>query len=403
MRVVNFTIMTDFEVIECSLEFRKEASLKSYLFAPGPTPVPEKALLKMAEPIVHHREKVFEDIFTEVREGLKYLFETKQEVLILTSSGTGAMEGAVCNLFSPGDRVLVVRAGKFGQRWGELAEAFGLAPVFADFPWGEAADPGRIAEMLQNDSSIRGVLIQASETSTGVMHPIKEIAEITSRREDVVLVVDGITAVGVFELPMDEWGIDVVVTGSQKALMLPPGLSFVALSDKAWKMTETSRLPKYYFDLKKHLTSARKSQTPYTPAISLIVGLNEILTMLKEESLEGVFARHRKLAKATRAAVSAMGLSLLAKTSPSDALTAAVVPEEIDGIVLKKAFLERYGITIAGGQDQLKGKIIRIAHLGYFDPVDMFQVIAGLEMALYKMGYEFALGSGMKALEQELA
>jgi aspartate aminotransferase-like enzyme len=403
MRVVNFTIMTDFEVIECSLEFRKEASLKSYLFAPGPTPVPEKALLKMAEPIMHHREKVFEDIFTEVREGLKYLFETKQEVLILTSSGTGAMEGAVCNLFSPGDRVLVVRAGKFGQRWGELAEAFGLAPVFADFPWGEAADPGRIAEMLQNDSSIRGVLIQASETSTGVMHPIKEIAEITSRREDVVLVVDGITAVGVFELPMDEWGIDVVVTGSQKALMLPPGLSFVALSDKAWKMTETSRLPKYYFDLKKHLTSARKSQTPYTPAISLIVGLNEILTMLKEESLEGVFARHRKLAKATRAAVSAMGLSLLAKTSPSDALTAAVVPEEIDGIVLKKAFLERYGITIAGGQDQLKGKIIRIAHLGYFDPVDMFQVIAGLEMALYKMGYEFALGSGMKALEQELA
>ena len=377
--------------------------MKSYLFAPGPTPVPEKALLKMAEPIVHHREKVFEDIFTEVREGLKYLFETKQEVLILTSSGTGAMEGAVCNLFSPGDRVLVVRAGKFGQRWGELAEAFGLAPVFADFPWGEAADPGRIAEMLQNDSSIRGVLIQASETSTGVMHPIKEIAEITSRREDVVLVVDGITAVGVFELPMDEWGIDVVVTGSQKALMLPPGLSFVALSNKAWKMTETSRLPKYYFDLKKHLTSARKSQTPYTPAISLIVGLNEILTMLKEESLEGVFARHRKLAKATRAAVSAMGLSLLAKTTPSDALTAAVVPEEIDGIVLKKAFLERYGITIAGGQDQLEGKIIRIAHLGYFDPVDMFQVIAGLEMALYKMGYEFALGSGMKALEQELA
>jgi len=357
----------------------------------------------MALPIMHHREKVFENIFTEVRQGLKYLFETKQEVLILTSSGTGAMEGAVRNLFSPGDRVLVVRAGKFGQRWGELAEAFGLVPVFADFPWGEAAAPDRIAEILQGDASIKGVLIQASETSTGVMHPIKEIAAITSKREDVALVVDGITAVGVFELPMDAWGIDAVVTGSQKALMLPPGLAFVAFSDKAWKMAEKSRLPKYYFDLKKHLTSAQKSQTPYTPAISLIVGLNEILTMIKNEGLDEVFARHHRLAKATRAAVSAMGLSLLAKTSPSDALTAAVVPEGINGVALKKAFLERYGITVAGGQDQLKGKIIRIAHLGYFDPVDMFQVIAGLEMALYKMGYDFSLGSGMKALEQELA
>ena len=385
------------------MRLKKEVSMKSYLFAPGPTPVPERALLKMALPIMHHREKVFENIFTEVRQGLKYLFETKQEVLILTSSGTGAMEGAVCNLFSPGDRVLVVRAGKFGQRWGELAEAFGLVPVFADFPWGEAAVPSRIAEILQGDASIKGVLIQASETSTGVMHPIKEIAEITSKREDVALVVDGITAVGVFELPMDAWGIDAVVTGSQKALMLPPGLAFVAFSDKAWKMAEKSRLPKYYFDLKKHLTSAQKSQTPYTPAISLIVGLNEILTMIKNEGLNEVFARHHRLAKATRAAVSAMGLSLLAKTSPSDALTAAVVPEGIDGVALKKVFLERYGITVAGGQDQLKGKIIRIAHLGYFDPVDMFQVIAGLEMALYKMGYDFSLGSGMKVLEQELA
>lgn len=377
--------------------------MKSYLFAPGPTPVPENVLLRMAAPIIHHREKAFEAIFKEVREGLKYLFQTEQEVLILTSSGTGAMEGAVSNLFSQGDEVLVVRAGKFGDRWGELAETFGLLPVYADFPWGEPANPGRIAEILEARPAIRGVLIQASETSTGVMHPIREIAKITSEREDVVLIVDGITAVGVFEMPMDQWGIDAVITGSQKALMLPPGLAFIALSEKAWKMVEVSQTARYYFDLKSHLASAARNQTPYTPAISLIIGLHEVLSMIKAEGLEAIFARHHRIAEATRAAVKAMGLELFAKSSPSDALTAVVVPDSVDGLALKEAFLDRYGITIAGGQGRVKGKIIRIAHLGYFDPVDMFQVIAALEMALYKMGYSMELGSGVKVLEEKLA
>ena len=377
--------------------------MKSYLFAPGPTPVPENVLLRMAAPIIHHREKVFSDIFGEVREGLKYLFQTHQEVLVLTSSGTGAMEGAVSNLFSKGDQVLVVRAGKFGQRWGELAESFGLTPVYADFPWGEPADPERIKQLLDESPSVKGVLIQASETSTGVMHPIREIAEITSKRDDEVLVVDGITAVGVFEMPMDLWGIDVVITGSQKALMLPPGLAFISLSEKAWRMVEKSETSKYYFDLKKHLASAQKNQTPYTPAISLIIGLHEVLSMLMEEGLENVFGRHPRLADATREAVKAMGLKLFAKSSPSDALTAVWVPGEIDGLALKKTFLERYGMVVAGGQDQIKGKIIRIAHLGYFDPMDMFQVIGVLEMALYKMGHPVSLGSGLKILAEKLA
>lgn len=377
--------------------------MKSYLFAPGPTPVPEKVLLRMAAPIMHHREKLFSDLFGEVREGLKYLFQTKQEVLILTSSGTGGMEGAVSNLFSKGDAVLVVRAGKFGQRWGELAEAFGLSPVYADFPWGEPADPAEIERLLDENPSVKGVLIQASETSTGVMHPIRDIAEITSKREDVALVVDGITAVGVFEMPMDDWGIDVVVTGSQKALMLPPGLAFAALSEKAWRMVDRSDTPRYYFDLKKHLKSAEKNQTPYTPAISLVVGLHEVLSMIREEGLESVFARHHRLAEATRAAVRAMGLELFAKASPSDALTAVRVPESIDGLALKKTFLERYGMVVAGGQDQIKGKIIRIAHLGYFDPMDMFQVIGALEMSLHKMGHPVELGSGLKVLAEKLA
>lgn len=377
--------------------------MKSYLFAPGPTPVPERVLLRMAMPIIHHREEAFKAVFEEVRAGLKYLFQTDQEVLILTSSGTGAMEAAISNLFSEGDEVLVVRAGKFGQRWGELVEAFGLSPVYLDFPWGEPADPAKIVERLEAQPAIRGILIQASETSTGVMHPIREIAKFTSKRENVVLIVDGITAVGVFEMPMDEWGIDVVITGSQKALMLPPGLAFISLSEKAWKMAESSSLPCYYFDLKKHRTSSKKNQTPYTPAISLVFGLHEVLGMLRAEGLEAVFARHHRIAEATREAVKAMGLALFAKSSPSDALTAVVVPEMVDGLALKKAFLDRYGITVAGGQDQIKEKIIRIAHLGYFDPVDMFQVIAALEMSLYKMGYPVKLGSGLGILAEKLA
>ncbi len=377
--------------------------MKSYLFAPGPTPVPERVLLRMAMPIIHHREEAFEAVFEEVREGLKYLFQTDQEVLVLTSSGTGAMEAAISNLFSEGDEVLVVRAGKFGQRWGELAETFGLSPVYLDFPWGEPADPAKIAERLEAQPAIRGVLIQASETSTGVMHPIREIAKFTSKRDDVVLIVDGITAVGVFEMPMDEWGIDVVITGSQKALMLPPGLAFISLSEKAWKMAESSSLPRYYFDLKKHLVSSKKNQTPYTPAISLVLGLQEVLGMIRAEGLEAVFARHHRIAEATREAVKAMGLALFAKSSPSDALTAVVMPETVDGLALKKAFLDRYGITVAGGQGQIKGKIIRIAHLGYFDPIDMFQVIAALEMSLYKMGYPVELGSGLGILAEKLA
>ncbi len=377
--------------------------MKSYLFTPGPTPVPERVMLRMAAPIIHHREKAFETIFEEVREGLRYLFQTEQEVLTLTSSGTGAMEAAITNLFSKGDEVLVVRAGKFGERWGELAKVWGISPVYLDFPWGEPADPARIAEHLTTQPSIKGVLIQASETSTGVMHPIREIAEITSKRNDVVLVVDGITSVGVFEMPMDAWGIDVVITGSQKALMLPPGLAFISLSEKAWKMVNSSTSRHYYFDLKKHLAAAKRNQTPYTPAITLILGLHEVLTMLKTEGLQNVFARHHRLAEATREAVKAMGLSLFAKSSPSDALTTVLVPKGVDGLALKKTFLNLYGITVAGGQEQIKGRVIRIAHLGYFDQLDMFQVIAGLEMSLYKLGFPVELGSGLKVLEEKLA
>lgn len=375
---------------------------KKYLFSPGPTMLPPEVLLKMAEPIMHHREPEFEKIFEEVREGLRYLFQTKNEVLIFTSSGTGAMEGAVSNILAKGDKALVVRGGKFGERWGEICQAYGIEFIPIDVPWGKAVEPSQIEAILSSTPSIRAVYTQASETSTGVKHPIQEIARIVKRYEEVVLVVDAITGIGVFNLPMDEWGIDVLVSGSQKALMLPPGLSFVALSDKAWKAVERSDLPKYYFNFKKELKSAQKNQSSFTPAISLMVGLRESLKLIRKEGLENVFLRHRKLAEATRAAVKALGLELYAPDSPSEAVTAVKIPEGMSGEKLKNLFFERFGITVAGGQDQAKGKIIRIAHLGYYEKLDMIMVISALEMLLKEMGYVFELGAGVKAAEEVL-
>ena len=375
---------------------------KKYLFSPGPTMLPPEVLLKMAEPVMHHREPEFERILAEIREGLKYLFQTKNEVLTFTSSGTGAMEGAVSNILSKRDKALVVRGGKFGERWGEICKAYGIEFIPIDVEWGKAVDPKQIQKALASNPSVRGVYTQASETSTGAKHPIREIAEIVKKYEETVLVVDAITGIGVFDLPMDAWGIDVLISGSQKALMLPPGLSFVALSDKAWKSVERSNLPKFYFDFKKELKSLQKNQNAFTPAISLFVGLKESLRLIRKEGLEAVFRRHEKLAEATRAAAKALGLELYAPDSPSNAVTAVKVPEGIQGGKLKSLFFEKFGITVAGGQDQAKGKIIRIAHLGYYERLDMVMVISALEMLLKEMGYRFELGAGVRAVEEVL-
>lgn len=375
---------------------------KKYLFSPGPTMLPQDIMLKMAEPIIHHREAEYKRIYQEVREGLKYLFQTKNEVLVFTSSGTGAMEGTVCNLLSSGDKALVIRGGKFGERWGEICEAYGILVKPIDVEWGEAVDPELIAACLKEDPSIRAVFTQATETSTGVMHPIREIAEITSTYEETAMVVDAITGIGVFDIPMDAWNLDVVVSGSQKALMLPPGLSFVALSDKAWRLVGRSNLPKYYFNFKGELKSAEKNQSTFTPAITLVIGLRESLRKIRQEGLEAVFARHDLLARATREAVKALGLELFAAESPSNALTAVKVPDEIGAIEIKDRFSEEFGITVAGGQDRAKGKIIRIAHLGYYGCLDMIMVISALEILLKEMGHQFELGAGVRAAEEVL-
>ncbi len=375
---------------------------KNYLLTPGPTPVPASVSLEMAKPIIHHRTVGYEKIYAEVRDGLKYLFQTKEEVLILSSSGTGAMDAAVANTLSAGDTALVIAGGKFGERWGEICKAYNVNVISIDVKWGKAVNPDDIARSLQDNPDIKAVFTTFSETSTGVRHDIKTIADIVSKHKNTILVVDGITAVGVMEMPMDKWGLDVVVTGSQKALMMPPGLGLIALSQKAWKMAEQSNLPKYYLNLQKEKKCQSKNQSAYTPAISLIIALREALRMIKQDGLAQVFNRHTKLAKATRAAVSALGLRLLAPESPSEALTAVISPNGVDVSLLRGILSKKYGVTIAGGQGHLKGKIFRLAHIGYMNTFDVIIAISALEMTLKELGYPLELGAGVRVAEEIL-
>jgi aspartate aminotransferase-like enzyme len=375
--------------------------IKSYLLAPGPTPVPARVLLAMAQPIIHHRTPQFSRIFAEAKAGLKWLFQTEQDVLILASSGTGAMEAAVTNLFSPGEEVLVINGGKFGERWAKIAARYGLTVHELRVEWGRAVRIEEVRAALEQHPQIRGVLVQASETSTTVVHPVAEIARLT-RERDTLLIVDGITAVGVYDLPMDALGIDVLVTGSQKALMLPPGLAFIALSERAWERTRSARLPRFYFDLAKERENLAKDTTAWTPAISLIIGLREALAMMREEGLQQLFLRQGKQAEATRAAAKALGLGLVAPESPSPAVTGIYVPTGVDGGKLVAYLRDRMGVTFAGGQDQFKGKIVRIAHLGYIDTFDTIVAISALELALCKFGHRCELGRGVAAAEAVL-
>jgi len=375
---------------------------KRYLLAPGPTPVPEAALLAMAAPIIHHRTPQFSEVFKETAELLKYVFQTKEDVLILAASGTGAMEGSIVNLYSPGDEVIVVNGGKFGERWGKISEAYGLKVHWLKVEWGCGVDPAEVKKVMDANPNVKGVLVQASETSTTAAHPIKELAALT-KDTHCLLIVDGITAVGVFDLPMDAWGIDVLVSGSQKAFMLPPGLAFAALSQKAWKFSETAKCPKFYFDFKKERKNLKDNTTAYTPAISLITGLREALKMIKEEGLPNTFARHDRLARATRAGTAAIGLKPLAPNSPSNAATGVFVPDGVDGGKLVKYLRDEMGVTLAGGQDHLKGKIIRIAHLGYVDTFDIITAISSIEIALNKLGHKVEHGKGVGAAQQILS
>ncbi len=374
---------------------------KDYLLTPGPTPVPPEVLLTMAKPIIHHRTPQFQDILKEMFENLKYVFQTKNDVLVFTSSGTGAMEASVVNLLSPGDTALVVQGGKFGERFSELCQSYGITAITIDVEWGKAVDPNIIDKKLKENSQIKAVFTTLCETSTGVTNDIKAIGEVV-KKYPAALVVDAISGLGAVEFKTDEWNVDIGVAGSQKGLMVPPGLAFCSVSPKAWNLNSKSKSPKYYFDFKASKKALEKTDTPFTPAISLMIGLNEALKIIKQETLENILAGHKKLAETTIAAVKAIGLELFAPTASSDAVTAVKVPSGIDGEKLVKTMRDKYGVGIAGGQSELKGKVFRIATMGYMTQFDTIVAISCLEMVLAEMGYKFELGSGLRAAQKVL-
>jgi aspartate aminotransferase-like enzyme len=379
-----------------------ELLMKYRLLSPGPTPVPERVLTAMANPIWHHRTAAFESIFGKVRGGLKWLFQTQQEVLTLACSGTGAFEAAFQSCFSPGETVITVAAGKFGERWGKMATALGLNAVVVDAPWGEAIDVQKVKDALAAHPDAKGVVVVASETSTGVRQPYEEIAKLVKDKDDCLMMVDAVTALGVWDISPERDFLDVVVTGSQKALMLPPGLGFVTLSEKAWARNKKAKLGRWYFDLGRELKNQTQNQSAYTPAVSLVEGLAESLRLIQEEGLPKLFERHKRLAAGTRAGVTALGLELFAKT-PADSVTSVLQPASLKPDAIYKGLMQRANITIAGGQDAVKGKIFRVAHLGYYDELDIITVLAAIEIVLRQEGYtSFTPGAGVGAASEIL-
>ena len=376
--------------------------MKNYVLTPGPVPVPEFVMLEMAKPIIHHRTAEFEEIFHKAGQGLKKVFMTNEEVMILATSGTGAMDAAISNTLNTGDTTLVINGGKFGERWGKICKAYGVNFIEHIVEWGKAVEVKEIEEILLKNKNIKAILVQASETSTGVEHPIKEIAKLTKNRDDIILVVDGITAVGAFPVEFDKWGIDILIGGSQKAFMLPPGLAFISLSKKAWEFTKNSNLPKFYLDLNQAYKNSLKNTSPWTPAVNMVMGLNAVLEYFDKQGLENVFRRHTILSKATTQGFESIGLENFAKGCTSTALSVIKSPEGIDAGDIIKGLKEKYGMIVAGGQDQAKGKIFRITHMGYVDKSDMISVIAGVEGILNEMNYPFDAGTGVSTASKIL-
>ena len=373
---------------------------KNRLLTPGPTPVPQEVLLSMAKPSIHHRTAQFRKIFKEVNDDLKYVFKTQNDIFTFLSSGTGAMEAAVVNLLSPGDTAICVGGGKFAERWSEICKAYAIKTINLDVEWGNSVNPDEIEKALNENEQVKAVFTTLSETSTGVLTDIKKIARITAKKT-AVLVTDAISALGGEELETDDWGVDVVVSGSQKGLMIPPGLAFCSVSSKAWKLVEQSKSSRYYFDFRIAKKALDKGGTAFTPAITLFIGLNKALQMVKEETLEKTICRQARLAAALRMAMQALGLKIFAK-NPSNIVTAVCIPKGMDGDTLVRMMRDDYGVTIAGGQGHLKGRIIRIGSMGYMDEFDIIAGISCLELVLCKMGYEFEHGVGVGAAQKEL-
>jgi aspartate aminotransferase-like enzyme len=376
--------------------------MKQRMLTPGPTPVPEETLLELARPVFYHRSSQFRQLLNEVTEDLKYVFCTRNPVFTLSASGTGGMEAALANCLPPGSKAICLIAGRWGERWRSLCKALGVEPVSVTVPYGEPVRPEQLAEALQQHPDAAGVCATLSETATGVRNDIAAFGKLVAQTP-ALLLVDSISGLGVVECRTDDWHVDVNVTGSQKALMLPPGLAFVSVSDKAWhRIDGNSGARTFYFDLKKYRDNLKSGDTPFTPANSLVRALRVSLKRLRAEGLENVWARHARVACAARAGVEALGLELFA-TQPVDGMTVARVPEGLDGADLLGKLEKQYGIKLADGQDTLKGKIIRLAHMGYIDQFDVLAALSALELVLLEMGHAVEPGSGVAAAQRMLA
>jgi len=372
---------------------------KQRLLTPGPTPLYPPALHAMMASDVHHRTEDFRKAYRSCLTDLKEVMGTSNDVLVFASSGTGAMDATVSNLFSKRDKVIVCVAGKFGERWAEIAKAYGLDAHVISVPYGQVVRPEQVQEALEREPATRGVFVQASETSTGAAHDIQAIAAAV-RQTQAILVVDAITGLGTMPLEIDRWGLDVVIGGSQKAFMIPPGLAFLSISPKAWAFADTATLPHYYFNLKKEKKSGDAGESSWTPATSLILALAEALKYVKQVGMAHLVENAQLLAEATRAAMRSMGLELFAAGSAGASVTAVKAPAGMDSGVIVKEFRNRFGAIIANGQGSMKGQIFRIAHLGYFDFADLFAVIAGLEIILNANGFPVTYGTGVAAVQR---
>lgn len=375
---------------------------KQRLLTPGPTPLLPQALHAMMGSDIHHRTEDFRNLYRAVLADLKEVMGTSNDVLALVSSGTGAMEASVSNLFSPGDRVIVCVAGKFGERWAEIAKAYGLDAVVLQEEYGSAVSAQRVADTLKSQPNVRGVFVQASETSTGAAHDVRAMGE-AIQKTDAIFVVDAITGLGTMPLDIDRWGLDIVIGGSQKAFMIPPGMAFLSISPKAWAFAETAKLPRYYFNLKREKKSAAGGESSWTPNTSLLLALAEALKYVKSVGMDKLVENAQMLAKATRTAVTALGLELFVPDFPGAAVTSVKAPNGMDSGVIVKEFRSRFGSIISNGQGSMKGQIFRIAHLGYFDFPDLFGVIAELEIILAAQGIPVKFGTGVAAVQNVYA
>ncbi len=373
---------------------------KPRLMTPGPAPVPEDVLLELARPVIHHRSAEAKQVIVDAIAGLKYVFQTKGDVLIFTASGTGAAEAAIINTVPRGKKCIVLNAGYFADRWVKVCKPYGIEAVSIDTEWGQAVDPVQVENALKQHPDAVMVVGTLSETSTGTGHPVDAIGKVVAKT-DAVFMVDGISGVGAMECRTDEWGIDLLVVGSQKALMLPPGLSFVSVSPKAWAKIDACPTVSFYFDMKLARKKMAEFDTPFTPAHTLILALNASLKRIKAEGIENVWNRHRIMSEACQAGVQALGLELYS-ARPAEGLTVFRIPDGLKDSEIRGKLFDRFGITTVGGQDKLKGKILRIGHMGYMDELDVISGIAALEMTLSELGYDVEPGRGVTAVQQVL-